>query len=41
MGKSYSRWLKDSELLELRDMKIINSKSDEYDVSGLVKLGPN
>ena len=36
MGKSYSRWLKDSELLELRDMKIINSKSDEYDVSGLL-----
>lgn len=35
MGKNYSRWLKDSELVELRDMKLINSKDDEYEVSGI------
>lgn len=35
MGKSYSRWLKDSELLELRDIKLIDSNVDECDVSGI------
>lgn len=35
MGKSYSRWLKDNELVELRDIKLLDSKDTEYEVSGI------
>lgn len=36
MANSYSRWLKTNELLEIRDVKTINLKDKECDVSGIL-----